>query len=342
MHEGDAHRASYRSAFVGKRACITGGGGFIGSHLASELLDLGASVSIIDDLSASDGQHLWYLIDTYPERVGFCFASILEPRALAQAVADCEYVFHLAAMNSVPRSLEDPVRAFTVNTMGTVGVCAAADQAGAKRVVFAASSSAYGDDPALPKSEDMPAIPMSPYAASKLAGEAVMRSWFKSYGLSTVCLRFFNIFGPRQTADSPYAGVIPAFVRRLSACEAPLIYGDGEQTRDFTHVENAVHAVLLAAIADGSDVAGEVINVGCAGQTSINHLASLLAERTGHPEIAPEHAEARAGEVLHSVADITKARTLLGYQPIKTVDQGLAETVSWLMRRSTSQSSLPE
>ncbi|HBS28928.1 MAG TPA: LPS biosynthesis protein WbpP [Phycisphaerales bacterium] len=332
----DSYRSPYAAAYAGRRVAITGGAGFIGSHLTSELLDLGAQVSVIDDLSAGDGQHLWYLIDTYPDRLRFHFASILEPRALKEALQDCQVVFHLAAMNSVQRSVEEPERCFAVNATGTVRVANAARDTGATRLVYAGSSSVYGDDPALPKSESMLPRPLSPYAASKYAGETVVRSWWHSYGLSGVCLRFFNVFGPRQPADGAYASVVPAFIRRLSVGQRPSIYGDGSQSRDFTPVANVVHAVLLAGAADPATVSGQSINIGCAERTTILQLASTLARLVGRQDLKPQFQEPRAAEVPHSVASIDLARRLLGYEPIKPVEDGLAETVAWMSRAAAA------
>lgn len=319
---------------------MTGGAGFIGGHLASELLDLGADIAIIDDLSASDGQYLWYLIDTYPARVKFCFASILEPSALAEAVRGCDIVFHLAAMNSVPQSLEDPDRCLAVNTTGTLRVCAAAQRAGASRIVYAASSSAYGVDPSLPKVETMIPAPITPYAASKLAGEAILSAWQHSYGLNGVVLRYFNVFGPRQSADSPYAGVVAKFTHQLLAGDRPVIFGDGSQSRDFIHVANVVHATLLAGVADES-TCGQVINVGCGQQSTVLELAQQLARALGRDDLEPIFKPERKGDVPHSMAQITKAKALLGYTPIRDFESGLAETVAWASRRTAIDDSAP-
>ena len=331
------HRDRYANALVGKKVCITGGAGFIGSHIASELLDLGADIAVIDDLSSSDGNHLWYLVETYPERVKFCFASILENAALRQAVDGCEIVIHLAAMNSVPRSIEDPERCFAVNTLGTVRVCAQALHAGARRLVLASSSSVYGDDPTLPKIESMQTNPISPYAASKLAAEAVVGAWQHSYALPSVILRYFNVFGARQPADSPYAGVVPAFLHNLIQGKPPVIYGDGSQTRDFTHVSNVVSATLLAALADTSAITCP-INIGCGKRTSVSDLAHHAAAALDTPELKPLYKPARAGDVPHSVADISRAQELLGYQPVKTLEQGLRETAAWMHRGAAAKS----
>lgn len=338
MSHGDGYRDRYASAYVGKKVCLTGGAGFIGSHLASDLLDLGADLAVIDDLSSSDGEHLWYLIDTYPERVKFCFASILDPAALGQAVAGCDVVFHLAAMNSVPRSLEDPERCFAVNTLGTVRVCGAAQAAGVKRIVLAGSSSVYGDNPTLPKIESMVPSPASPYAASKLAAEAIVHAWWNSYGVSGVVLRYFNIFGPRQPADSPYAGVVAAFLHALIQGRAPVIYGDGSQSRDFTPVANAVHATLLAGLAEGAAL-DRAINIGCGERTTVKELAQLVAEAVGRADVTPEYKPERRGDVPHSLADISRARAVLGYEPIKDLQTGLTETAAWMKRQAVTGAS---
>lgn len=338
--DGD-QRSRFGSAYVGKHVCVTGGAGFIGSHVASELLDLGADIAIIDDLSASDGQHLWYLIDTYPARVKFCFASVLEQAALSEAIEGCDLVVHLAAMSSVQRSLEEPERCFEVNATGTLKVCEAARAAGAPRVVLASSSAVYGDDPALPKVETMAADPISPYAASKLAAEGILRGWTRGYGLEGIALRFFNIYGARQPDDSPYSGVVAAFIRAALRGEAPTIYGDGSQTRDFAHVSDVVEALLLAGVADESAV-GQVMNIAGGDSVSVLNLAQAVAGAAEEPVPAPTFEDARVGDILHSQADITKARALLGYRPRVDLAQGLARTMAWVKHQARTQPSDPE
>lgn len=246
----------------------------------------------------------------------------------------CEIVFHLAAMNSVPRSIEDPERCFQVNTIGTVRVAGASRAGGARRVVLASSSSVYGDEPTLPKTETMLPRPMSPYAASKLGAEAVLRAWWHSYGLSGVCLRFFNIFGPRQPADSPYSGVVPAFLRALQSGGRPIIYGDGSQSRDFTPVSSAVRASLLAGAADES-ISGQAVNIGGGRRITVRELAEALARITDREGVEPEYRDARRGDVPHSVADISRARALLGYEPARDIEGPLAETAAWMARNSS-------
>lgn len=309
---------------------MTGGAGFIGGHLVDALLSLGAHVTVIDDLSNSRLDHLADLIELDPERVQFIRGSILEPAALSDAIRPgaCEVVFHLAAVGSVPRSIEEPARTWDVNATGTMRVLEAARGAGVRRVVFAASSSAYGDGQRLPMLESAETRPLSPYAVTKVVGEQLCRVWARCYGLSTVSLRYFNVFGPRQAADSQYAAVVAAFATKLLAGEPVVIYGDGSQTRDFTFVTNAVLATLLAGSCPRK-LEGEVINVGCGRRTSILELAHMMAEiaRSKSPE--PEHRPAREGEVPHSLAELSRARELLGYDVICRIEDGLEDTIAW-------------
>lgn len=308
--------------------CVTGGAGFIGGHLCDALVALGARVTILDDLSNSDTRNIGALIDRAPDRVRFVQGSILDPNALNEAMDGASRVFHLAALGSVPKSVEQPERTWLVNATGTMRVLKAAQQAGASRVIYSASSSAYGNNPTLPKREDMAPEPESPYAAAKFAGESLCRSWAKCYGIDTICLRYFNIFGTRQAADSAYAAVIPAFIKRWVHNEPPTIFGDGGQTRDFTHVSNAVLANLLAG-ANANNLDGEVVNIGAGVRTSVNELASMIHARMGIEGLNPEHQHERIGEVRDSVADITRAKELIGYEPITNLEDGLATTVDW-------------
>lgn len=312
--------------------CVTGGAGFIGGHLVDALHALGATVVVIDDLSNSDLAHLAELIELAPDMVRFVHGSILDDVALADAVRNVKTVFHLAALGSVPRSMAEPDRTWAVNATGTVRVLEAARKARASRVVFAASSSAYGDTPTLPKVENMPVRPMSPYAASKAAGEMACAAWSRSFGVDTVSLRYFNVFGPRQTAESQYAAVVPVFAKRLLSGERPVIFGDGQQSRDFTYVANAVLATLLAGARE-QPLEGEVINVGVGKRTTLLELAAVMAElcvEDGRAIAAePEHRPARPGDVAHSLADLTKAQEMLGYRPVVGLKQGLAETIGW-------------
>ncbi len=348
--------------FRGTTALVTGGAGFIGSHLTQALLTLGADVTVLDDLSGGSTDNFAAFPEDSRKRLRFVESSLLDRDALADAMRGCSLVFHQAALGSVPRSVTMPRRYAEVNIEGTLNVLEAARQSGTRRVVFAASSSAYGDTEVLPKVESMPVLPRSPYAATKVAGEALMRSYAISYageetsrfaepqrrregdpggtsgdtsggtsgggGLDAVSLRYFNIFGPRQNANSAYAAVIAAFAKALLAGKHPLIFGDGEQSRDFTHVDNAVHANLLAARAAGR-LGGAVCNIACGQRVSVNELAAHMAEALDRPELSPTHEPARAGDVKHSLADLSEAAKLLGYQPIVDFARGLRETMRW-------------
>lgn len=320
-----------RDFYQARNVCVTGGAGFIGGHLVDALLSLGATISVIDDLSNSTLENLAPLMELEPDRIRFVHASILDDDALADALQGAATVFHLAALGSVPLSIEQPQRTWSVNTTGTLRVLQAARAAPAQRVVFAASSSAYGEQPELPKVESQLPQTLSPYAASKLAGEHLMQAWAHSYGLSTVSLRYFNIFGPRQAADSAYAAVIAAFAKALSAGQSPVIFGDGTQSRDFTFVGNAVLATLLAG-ASSKPLKGEVVNVGTGRQVSVTDLALMLAPRFGQPQLRPTFQPARPGDVKHSLADVSRARQVLGYEPFATLEVGLDETVEWFKK----------
>ncbi len=321
-----------RTPYEGLRVCVTGGAGFIGGHLVDALQALGATIWVIDDLSNSDAGHLAGLMELAPDQVNFIHGSILDDVALRRAMTDAHVVFHLAALGSVPRSIADPERSWVVNSTGTIRVLEAARRAKCSRVVLAASSSVYGDTPTLPKVETMPLMPRSPYAASKAAAEQACLAWATAYGLDTVSLRYFNVFGPRQSPDSPYAAVIPLFARQLLKGERPVIFGDGQQSRDFTYVANAVLATLLAGASE-KPLAGEAINVGAGKRTTLLELAALMAElcvEDGRAITAePEHRPSRPGDVLHSLADISKASSLLGYKPLIGLKQGLADTIAW-------------
>ncbi len=314
----------YGDAFAGRRVLITGGAGFIGSHLAEALCTLGASVWVLDDLSGGSRDNL----KSFGGLLRFVEGSILDRELLASCAQDCEFIFHQAALGSVPASVENPRLFHEVNTTGTLNVLEVARSAGTvRRVLFAASSSAYGENP-VPWVETMPTWTCSPYAATKAAGEALLRAFSAAYSLETVSLRYFNIFGPRQNANSAYAAVIAAFAKALQAGERPQIYGDGEQSRDFTFVANAVHANLLAA-RSAEKLAGEVINVGCGQQISVNDLAAQMARAFGRPGVEPIYRPVRAGDLKHSFADLTRARALLGYEPQVSFATGLDSTVAW-------------
>jgi nucleoside-diphosphate-sugar epimerase len=307
----------------GRLALVTGGAGFIGSHVVDGLLEQGWTVRVLDDLSSGREANL----AAAGERVGFLRGDILDPGTLERAVAGVEVVFHQAAVPSVPVSLEEPVRTNAVNVDGTLAVLEAARRAGVRRVVYAASSSAYGETEKLPKVEDMPADPLSPYALQKYAGEVYCRLYTRYFGLETVALRYFNIYGPRQNPDSAYAAVIPLFIRACLKGKAAQIHGDGGQSRDFTFVADAVQANLRAADAPGAS--GRVLNVAAGRRTTLNELLATIQEITG-TDVPARHGPARAGDVRHSQAEIALARELLGYEPRVSLQEGLERTVEAL------------
>ena len=300
---------------------VTGGAGFIGSHLAEELLRRDHRVRIADNFVTGKRRNLYHL----------CGAEVLEgdladTMFAERAAQGMDYVLHQAAIPSVPRSVEDPWTSNRSNIDATLSVLMAARKAGVKRVVYAASSSAYGDTPTLPKREDMPANPRSPYALQKFVGEQYCRMFTDLYGLPTVCTRYFNVFGPRQDPGSPYSGVISLFTSALLAGQRPVIFGDGEQTRDFTYVANVVSGVLLAC--EAPDVAGEMMNLATGGRISLNRLVCVLNTLVG-TNLAPVYRQGRAGDVRDSQADISKACALLGYRPLVSLEDGLALTLEW-------------
>jgi len=302
---------------------VTGGAGFIGSNLVRGLLGEGHRVRVVDDLSTGKLANL----EGVQQDVRIDHEDVQDVAAMRRAVDGAETVFHLAALPSVTRSIEDPIRTNGVNVNGTLAVLVAARDAGVRRVVYASSSSIYGDVPTLPKHEGMAPAPRSPYAAAKLAAEAYCQSFTRVYGLETVSLRFFNVFGERQDPDSEYAAVIPRFGAQMLAGERPVIFGDGGQSRDFTYIENAVRACMLAARA-GPAAVGEVMNVACGARTSLRDLVAMLNAILG-TELEPEFAEPRPGDVRHSEASIDRAAQLLGYRPTVDVPGGLRSTVEW-------------
>jgi len=299
------------------RYLVTGGAGFIGSHLAEVLVKSGNRVRILDNFATGARANLAALAGG----VEFLEGDLRDPATLEQAVRGVEVVFHQAALPSVARSLEDPVTTHAVNATGTLLLLQAARRAGVRRVVYASSSSVYGDSPTLPKREEMPTQPKSPYAVSKLAGEQYCQVFADALGLETVSLRYFNIFGPRQDPDSPYAAVIARFLAAIRRGERPVIYGDGQQSRDFTYVENVVRANLLAADAPGAS--GQAINVACGARVTLIELVEHLNRLLG-THLTPSFAPPRAGDVRHSQADLTRAAALLGYRPTVDFPEGLA------------------
>ncbi len=311
---------THRAAYGGTRVCVTGGAGFIGSHLVEALDALGAHVTVIDDLCNGFRDNLKGRSD----RVRLVEGSILDADALSRAAEGAAVIFHLAALGSVPRSVEEPMRYHRVNVDGTLAVLEVARKTGA-RVSYSASSSAYGDTPTLPKIESMRNDPRSPYAVTKLAGEEYGRAYALCYGVAFVGLRYFNIFGPRQREDSQYAAVIPRWAAAIRAGRKPLVYGNGSQTRDFTHVHNAVHANLLAG-RTAQPLEGETVNIGCGEKYSLLELLAQMNAVLG-ASATPDFQPPRAGDVKDSLAAIGAARALIGYEPVVTFADGLRTTL---------------
>jgi nucleoside-diphosphate-sugar epimerase len=304
------------------RFLVTGGAGFIGSHLVEALVRAGHRVRVLDDLSTGRRENLAQVADD----VDLLLGDIRDTDVCRRACADVDYVLHHAAKVSVAESLEVPLDTHEVNALGTLKLLVAARESGCRRVVYAGSASAYGDSDTSAQSEDLPAHPLSPYAVAKHVGELYCRIFHQLYGLETVVLRYFNVFGPRQDPQSPYSGVIARFIAQLTRGQPITIHGDGEQTRDFVPVENVVSANLLACAAPGAP--GQVINIGCGERISINHLAAALIELTDAPS-RPSHGPARPSDIRHSCADISRAKRLLGYQVLVTPYEGLRRTVAW-------------
>ena len=308
---------------------VTGGAGFIGSHLAEELVRRGERVRVVDSLITGHRKNLAHL-----PGVEFLEGDLAGHRRRADVPSQgIDYVLHQAAIPSVPRSVEDPIASNRANVDATLNVLVAARDAGVKRVVYAGSSSAYGNTPTLPKREDMPTNPLSPYALQKLVGEQYMQMFTALYGLETVTIRYFNVFGPRQDPSSPYSGVISVFAKALLENRAPTIYGDGEQTRDFTYIANVVDGVLRAATAPGAS--GQVINVATESRISLNDLFSTMRDLVGS-RVNVSYGPTRSGDVKDSQADITRARTLLGYEPIVSFEEGLRQTLEWFRETATT------
>jgi nucleoside-diphosphate-sugar epimerase len=300
---------------------VTGGAGFIGSHLTEELVRRGEQVRVVDSLITGHRKNLAHL-----SGIDFLEGDLADLAIAKRAVQGVDYVLHQAAIPSVPRSVEDPITSNRANIDSTLNLLVAARDARVKRVVYAGSSSAYGNTPTLPKHEAMPTNPLSPYALQKLVGEQYMQMFTALYGLETVTIRYFNVFGPRQDPSSPYSGVISVFAKALLANKAPTIYGDGEQTRDFTYVANVVDGVLRAVKAP--DVAGQVVNVATGTSISLNRLFASMRELLGG-RVDVAYGPLRNGDVKDSLADITRARTLLGYEPLVPFEAGLKKTIDW-------------
>ncbi len=307
------------------KALVTGGGGFIGSHLVSHLVGQGHDVAVLDNFATGRRENLAALA----REIEVVEGDIQSYERVHTAVRKCEVVFHQAALPSVPRSVQDPLTSNAANVIGTLNVLLAARDSGTRRVVFASSSSIYGANRDLPKREDMHPLPISPYAVAKLAGEGYCRAFGEVYGLETVSLRYFNVFGPRQDPQSAYAAVVPRFITDLLTDQSPTVFGDGEQTRDFTYVDNVVHANLLAAEAQG--VAGKVYNIATGERTSLNDLVQRLQELIGS-SAAASYAPPRPGDVRDSLADVSLAQAELGYRPEVGFDEGLRRSVAFHTR----------
>jgi len=306
---------------------ITGGAGFIGSNIAEHLMGRGAGVRVFDNFSSGERTN----VQSFATKAEIIEGDLRDPKALEQAVKGVRYVLHLGAIPSVPRSVENPQATNEANITGTVNLLVAARDAGVKRVVFTSSSSVYGDTPTLPKREDMPSSPLSPYAVQKMTGEYYAGLFWRLYGLETVSLRYFNVFGPRQDPQSQYAAVIPRFITAILHDQAPTIYGDGSQTRDFSHVENIIEANRLACEAP-KEALGQSFNIACGGRISLLDLVDTVNKILGK-NVKPKFDPARPGDILHSQADITKAEKLLGWKPVVNFPEGIAKTVAWYQRQ---------
>jgi nucleoside-diphosphate-sugar epimerase len=308
------------------KALVTGGAGFIGSHIAEALAGQGAHVIVLDNLSLGSSANLAWIQPS--QTVEFVEGDCLDGALVRRLIAGCDWVFHEGALPSVPRSVEAPLESNRQNIDGTLGMLVAARDAGVKRFLFASSSSIYGDAEVPLKHEALPPLPLSPYALQKYAGERYCQLFHQLYGLPTVALRYFNVFGPRQRADSPYSGVIAKFCTAFLAGQAPVIHGDGRQSRDFTYVANAVAANLAAAAAPATNVAGRVFNIACGDSVDLLQLVADLRELTGR-ELAPTFGPPRAGDVRHSRADLAAARAAFNFAPVVGWKEGLRRTLDW-------------
>ena len=316
------------------RYLVTGGAGFIGSNTVDELVRRGHSVVVLDDLSSGKEDNLAEIRN----KITFIKGSITDIEVVRKAMHEAEYVLHLAARTSVPRSVKDPIETNRINIDGTLNVLVAAKEVKVKRVVFAASSSAYGETPTLPKVETMQPQPISPYGVTKYVGELYGQTFGRCYGLEHVSLRYFNIFGPRQDPGSPYSGVLAKFCMAFLEETEPLVFGDGQQTRDFTFVDNAVQANLLAF--EAPNVSGKVFNVGTGGRTSLNDVLAALGKISGKP-LSAKYDPPRDGDIRDSQADISQARGFLGYEPLVSFEEGLKRTFDWYKATQTRTSAKP-
>jgi len=318
------------ASLSGATVLVTGGAGFIGSNTCHALARLGAAVRVLDNLSTGKPSNL----EGMPAKLEVIEGDLCDALVVREAVRGAQLVVHLGALPSVTRSIENPLASHEANATGTLNVLVAAQAAGVSRVVYASSSSVYGNSPDLPKQEDMLPQPISPYAASKLAGEGYCQVFWRLHGLEVVVLRYFNVFGPRQDPDSPYAALIPRFLRALLAGEPPIIYGDGEQSRDFTYVDNVVQANLRSLVAPGA--VGHVLNIACGQAATVNQIHRLLSGIAGS-RVPPRYHPARPGEARHSLADISRARRIIGYEPDYIVEEGLRRTLRHWTARSSPQ-----
>ncbi|MBU9713328.1 SDR family oxidoreductase [Evansella tamaricis] len=305
---------------------VTGGAGFVGSNIVETLLKKGARIKVIDNFSTGKREN----IKEFIHDIELIEGDITDYKTVEDAVSGTDIIFHQGAVPSVPKSVKNPIRTNNANVTGTIHLLHAAVKQKVSRFIYAASSSAYGDTKVLPKREDMPANPMSPYAISKHVGELYCRVFYQIYGLETISLRYFNVFGPKQDPLSEYAAVIPKFISSILKEEAPTIFGDGNQSRDFTFIENVIHANLLAANADRLN--GEVVNIGSGKRTDLNKLLMNINEMMG-TNLKAEYKEDRPGDVKHSLADIAKAEKIIGYKPIIPFEKGLKHTLDWYQKK---------
>ncbi|MDB5326737.1 MAG: biosynthesis protein WbpP [Phycisphaerales bacterium] len=309
-----------------QQVLVTGGAGFIGSHIVHALVGRGHSVRVLDDLRGSGS---WRRLEDLGDKIERIVGDVCDPAVVAKTCAGVQLIFHKAALVSVPESVSRPADYHAVDATATLRLLIAARDAGVKRVVYASTSAIYGDAPEQPKVESMRGLPLSPYGIAKYTGELYMTAFAVLYGMENISLRYFNVFGPGQDPKSQYGAAVPGIVTRVLTDQPPTIYGDGEQTRDFCHVSNIVHANMLAA--DAPKLAGEVVNIGCGRRVTVNRIVELANQLLGK-QVKPNHEPARPGDVRDSLADISLARSVLGYEPIKHFDEGLADSIDWYVK----------
>jgi nucleoside-diphosphate-sugar epimerase len=305
---------------------VTGGAGFLGSNVVDALLAAGDKVTVYDDFSTGAKRNV---LDWNPKDVKVIEGDVRDDKSLKKAAKGCDYVLHFAAVSSVVKSVDDPETTLHVNLLGTMNALLAAREAKVKRLIFASSAAVYGESPVLPKEENMLPVPFSPYGASKLAGEELCRVFYATYRLETVCLRFFNLYGPRQDAQGEYGGVVARFIHSLLSGKVPTVHGDGKQSRDFTYVSDAVEAVRLACTAPKAE--GEAFNIGTGSRVTVSGLLNLLGALLER-ELTPTYVDPRAADIRHSLAEVTKAQEVLGYRPRVNIQQGLVKTLAWYRR----------